>query len=58
MRPFPLVILLALALASCGRTDKAPSTAASAAAAAKAAAPTLLLAPEDVLTLKSGVLAS
>ena len=58
MRPFPLVILLAFALASCGRTDKAPSTAASAAAAAKAAAPTLLLAPEDVLTLKSGVLAS
>ncbi|MBA4178162.1 MAG: hypothetical protein C0505_16640, partial [Leptothrix sp. (in: Bacteria)] len=49
----------ALTLAACGKSGKAPAAAASAAAsAARVAAPTLLLAPEDLLTLQPSRLAT
>jgi len=57
MRLFLTAALLALSLTSCGRGDKAIKGPASAASAA-AAAPTLLLSPQDLLTLSPSLLAS
>jgi len=57
MRLFLIAALLALSLTSCGRGDKAIKGPASAASAA-AAAPTLLLSPQDLLTLSPSLLAS
>ena len=65
MRPFSharisiLAAALALSLAACNKPGSGvPAGANSAASAAKAAAPTLLLAPEDLLTIKASRLAS
>ncbi|MDP1902342.1 MAG: efflux RND transporter periplasmic adaptor subunit [Rubrivivax sp.] len=54
-------LAVTLTLAGCGKSDKSPTPAAAASAAAagaRAAAPTLLLAPEDLLTLQPSLLAS
>ncbi len=62
MRSFLPVVLLAavvpFALAACSKSDKGPASAASAAAAARNAAPTLLLSPEDLLTVQASTLSS
>lgn len=57
MRPIFLAVLLALSLTSCGRGDK-PGHGPASAASAAAAAPTLLLSPEDLLTLSPSLLAN
>lgn len=57
MRSSLFLVLLAAALVSCSKPDPAPGAATAAVASTKAL-PSLLLAPEDLLTVKSGPLAS
>ncbi len=53
-----LALLLALMLAACGKSDKPSAAAAAASAAGRGAAASLLLSPEDLLTLQPSTVAS
>jgi membrane fusion protein, multidrug efflux system len=58
MRQSFVILLLASALASCGKGGPAPAASAAAASAARADAPTLLLGAADLLTVQTSTLAS